>query len=95
MKQRVDDALWALFKQTWLGVLHKEGAIRGEGQNKMRTYRIFKRNLETEQYIQIPMPVKHRKALAKFHCGVAPIRIATGRYGANKTTVQERTCSVL
>ena len=29
--------------------------------------------------------VKYRSAYAKFRCGVVPIRINTGRYGANLT----------
>ena len=30
--------------------------------------------------ILIRLPLKHRSAFAKFRCGVAPIRIETGRY---------------
>ena len=34
----------------------------------------------------------NRSALARFRCGVAPIRIETGRYERNYPPVEERTC---
>lgn len=37
VKQNVVDALWAVFKQKWQTALNREGAIRGEGLNKLRT----------------------------------------------------------
>lgn len=36
------------------------------------------------------MPIRHRSAFAKFHCGVAQLKIETGRY-ENKP-VEERIC---
>ena len=35
---------------------------------------------------------KSRSAYAKFRNGVAPIKIDTGRYGANRVLVEERLC---
>ena len=42
----------------------------------MLGYAIF----NVEQYCKIIMPPSHRAAFSKFRCGVAPIRIETGRY---------------
>ena len=36
--------------------------------------------------------VKYRSAYAKFRCCVAPIRIDTGRYGANRVPPEARLC---
>ena len=36
------------------------------------------------------LPYKHRSALAKFRCGVAPIRLETGRY--ERLAVNNRIC---
>ena len=38
------------------------------------------------------MPAKHRRALAKFRCGVAPLRIETGRY--ERLNVNQKICPI-
>ena len=43
-----------------------------------------------EQYCKTIMPVSHRSAFAKFRCGVAPLRLETGRYEV--LPVYERVC---
>ena len=43
-----------------------------------------------EEYCKILLPLKHRSAFAKFRCGVAPIKIETGRY--ERLAVAERIC---
>ena len=35
---------------------------------------------------------KKRSAYAKFRCGVAPIKLETGRYGLNRVPVDQRLC---
>ena len=62
----------------WHDIL--DSARRGEGGNKLRTYRNFKMDFMTEVYCQSFLPRNHRSALAKFRSGVAPIRLETGRY---------------
>ena len=47
---------------------------------------------ETENYCKIPLRFTHRSAFAKFRCGVAPLRIETGRY--ENLRLNERMCSV-
>ena len=58
---------------------------------EIRTYKLFKETYDTEPYdnsqiLQRP----YRSALAKFRCGVAPLKIETGRYSS--LPVIERTC---
>ena len=44
----------------------------------------------TNHYCKIIMPKCHRSAFAKFRCGVAPLRLETGRYEG--LPVNERMC---
>lgn len=53
----------------------------GRGRNKLRTYKLFKDEYVTESYVKCHrIPRKHKSAFAKFRCGVAPLRLETGRY---------------
>jgi hypothetical protein len=47
---------------------------------KLRTYKLFKHHYGAEPYCTRPIPRRHRSALGKFRCGVAPLRVETGRY---------------
>ena len=60
--------------------------------NKLRTYKLFKNIYGTELYLQNNTPLKHRSSYAKFRCGVAPLRVETGRY--ERKPINERTCFV-
>ena len=51
---------------------------------------IFKSSYETEKYCKVLLPVTHRAAFAKFRCGVAPIRLETGRF--ENLNVDQRLC---
>jgi hypothetical protein len=50
------------------------------GGNKLITYKGFKLQFGTEPYLRYVTLPSHRSAYAKFRCGVAPIRLETGRY---------------
>ncbi len=63
-----------------MAALNRPEGIRGNGRNKLRTYRSFKQSYEVESHLKNIMPYKYRSAFSKFRCGVAPIRIETGRY---------------
>ena len=67
------------YKSKWLDNINRVIGPSGRG-NKLRTYCKFKSEFKTEKYCQIIMPLKHRSAFAKFRCGVAPLKIETGRY---------------
>jgi hypothetical protein len=74
----------------WLQTVSRQTARRGNGQNKLRTYNKFKQVFEVEPYVIEVMSRGRRSALAKFRCGVAPIRLETGRY--ENLPVDQRLC---
>jgi hypothetical protein len=64
----------------WLNVVNLECRLKRTEGNKLRTYKLFKNKFETVAYCTAVMPRTHRAAYAKCRCGVAPIRLETGRY---------------
>ena len=64
----------------WIHDVRRENARQGPGKNKLRLYRCFKNDYKSENYVTCMMPRSHRAAFSKFQCGVAPIRVETGRY---------------
>ena len=69
-----------VFKTDWLNKINASNGPSGRGGNKLRTYCTFKQDYGVEEYCKCIMPKNHRSALCKFRCGVAPLRIETGRY---------------
>ena len=91
MIERLQEQLLRKFKQDWFNDINRNTALRpGGGGNKLRTYRLFKRDFSCEQYLQNVIVPSHRKAYAQFRCGVAPIRLETGRF--ERLPLQQRTC---
>lgn len=88
----LDLVMFEAHEQSWYADINREGAVRGEGGNKLRTYNKFKNEFIVEAYVKKIMPFQYRSALAKFRCGTAPIRVETGRYGSNRLPVNERVC---
>jgi len=74
----------------WQMTIDKEASSRGNGRNKLRFYHLFKRFYGKEHYCTINMPLSHRAAFAKFRCGVAPLKIETGRYLGQ--AIEQRLC---
>ena len=74
----------------WQQDLNRTSARNGIGGNKLRTYRKFKQIHKTENYLKGLLPRTNRSAFAKFRCGVAPLRIESGRH--ERLSVDERTC---
>ena len=87
---RVQQAVMEAEEVKWLTVVNRESARRGAGRNKLRTYNKFKQVFEVEPYVTEVMSRGRRSALAKFRCGVAPIRLETGRY--ENLPVDQRLC---
>ena len=79
-----------VFIDNWKNELSRERARRGNGQNKLCTYRTYKSSFETETYVKVLMPFAWRSSIAKFRTGVAPLRLETGRYEG--LAVNQRTC---
>ena len=71
-------------------MLNTVSSRRGNGGYKLRTYKLFKTEFKVEEYCRMLLPLKHRSAFAKFRCGVAPLKIETGRY--ENLVVEERIC---
>ena len=59
-----------------------------QNKPKLRTYRLFKADIDIESYIKYHMSKRKRSLLAQFRFGILPLRIETGRY--TNTPVDER-----
>ncbi|XP_053380394.1 uncharacterized protein LOC128548887 [Mercenaria mercenaria] len=79
------------FINEWKVSINRVNGIRNVGRNKLRTYSLFKSNFDVEQYCKMILPHQHRSAFSKFRCGVAPLRIETGRY--ENLNVIDRKCT--
>jgi hypothetical protein len=88
-QRELEESMFASHCIVWKGLVERDSTTRGSG-NKLRTYKLFKRNYEAEQYVKCVMSKQQRSALAKFRCGVAPLRLETGRY--EHLPVHERLC---
>lgn len=77
---KTQEALMNKHVHEWKAQINSESGRSGKGRNKLRTYKLFKTEYKTEDYCKIFLPIKHRSAFSKFRCGVAPIRIETGRF---------------
>ena len=78
------------FTEEWRVAINNSNSRSGTEGNKLPTYKLFKRIFGMEQYCKIIMSPLHHSALAKFHCGVAPLRLETGRYEG--LSVSDRIC---
>ena len=65
--------------------------IAGQDQSKLRTYKLFKKELRAETYLNLPQ-FNFRKLIAKFRCSDHQLRIETGRH--QKLEVSKRTCDM-
>ena len=78
------------FIADWYETINRTMGSSGRGGNKLRNYCTYKSEFTTEHYCNIIMPPRHRSAYCKFRCGVAPIRIETGRF--ENLSIENRTC---
>lgn len=86
----ITNALMEKHTTDWHALITSNSGRRGTGRNKLRTYQLFKTEYKVEEYCKIVLPLKHRSAFSKFRCGVAPLRIETGRY--ENLNINERLC---
>ena len=87
----VKDATYQNFINEWEKEVRRDKGKR-TGNNKLRTYKLFKMEFGTESYVYNVLCKKYRSCLAKFRCGNAPIRLETGRYEG--LPLDERICPV-
>ena len=62
--------------------------------NKLRTYRLYKNSVKTEQYIKVSRSTMERRTMALFRSGALPIAVETGRYARPPTPVDDRLCDL-
>lgn len=53
------------------------------GQPKLRTYVLFKKEYESENYVSLDLNRSLRSYIAQIRCGILPLRVETGRYEQN------------
>lgn len=78
-----EDCLKSLRKNAcdeWYNDVTRTNAKRGNGLNKLRTYALFKGDLQLEPYLVAIEDRDKRVLLSKFRIGICPLRIETGRY---------------
>ena len=63
--------------EKWQQELSRNSARRAEGGNKLQSYRVFKTEYKTENYLTCLLLRRHRSAFSKFRCGVARLRLET------------------
>ena len=59
---------------------------------KLRTYKLFKKDFRLENYLLKKENTKHALALARFRISSHNLRIETGRYAQRKIKPEERLC---
>ena len=82
---QLEEKIFDKYKTDWSIRLNSYG--QGD---KLRTYKLFKFSYFSEQYLLQNIPIRYRSAYAKFRCGVAPLKIETGRY--ERIALNERLC---
>ena len=90
MINNVNSAYIDRYKLNWFNTVNLEHSRNSTGGNKLRTYKLFKDTFSTESYCKMILPRSHRSAFSRFRCGVAPIRLETGRY--ERLPVCDRVC---
>ena len=81
------------YETSWLEKLYHENP-HTSGRNKLRTYRQFKSNVKPEIYATNYLNRQHRRALAQFRMGTAPLKLETDRYAKNSyIPVSNRLCT--
>ena len=74
-----------------------------ESKPKLRLYKTFKNNFDTERYLHSYISKSKRSLLVQFRTGVLPLRIETGRFHLirdkqtnklRKLSIEERTCLI-
>ena len=86
----LEERMFQNYKDEWKNKINDGTGPRSNQRNKLRTYKLFKEEYGAESYVTCVMPRSYRSALAKFRCGVAPLRIETGRY--ERVSLDERRC---
>ena len=79
-----------IFNSQWCKKVN-QSSINSKSNPKLRTYKLFKKELRAETYLNLPQ-FKFRKLIAKFRCSDHQLRIETGRH--QKLEISQRTCGM-
>jgi hypothetical protein len=89
----VSGKLLVLDNTEWLSELFDDRRNVKSG-NKLRTYKLYKNSVKTEQYIKVSMSRMERWTMAILRSGALPIAIEIGRYSRLPTPVDDRLCDL-
>jgi hypothetical protein len=70
--QTAELKLKTLYSRQWIETV--------QNTPKLRTYKLFKCNFNTEDYVLFNLSKYERSIIAQFRCGILPLRVETGRY---------------
>ena len=78
--------------QNWLGELFNDRRKKDNQRNKLRSYRIFKKQYELENYLISIKNIKHRITLTRLRISDHNLMIEKGRHTKPYTTPEKRIC---
>ena len=81
------------FIQKWHSNLAREHSVRGNGGNKLRTYRLFKKTFQFESYLENINQRCYRVALTRFRVGAHALldnRAKVYLFDANPTSIHSQ-----
>ncbi len=81
--ENVRNNLKVLYEEKW--------SSKVDASPKLRTYKIFKKSLEIEDYLKYNLSRAERSILAQFRLGVLPLRLETGRFV--REDIDKRICT--
>jgi hypothetical protein len=85
-------ALKQLYKKGWKEELFCD-TRKGNFGNKLRTYRTYKSDFRTEEYLWKCYNTAHRKAIARFRLSAHKLNIESLRYARPRIEPQDRLCT--
>ena len=86
----IEERMFESFKEDWVNKVSSDQGARPSQANRFRTYNKFKFDYGAEYYVKSVLSRNNRSAIAKFRCGVTPLRIETGRF--ERLPMDQRLC---
>ena len=78
-------------KEFW-NIAESDWKIQVENKPKLRTFKRYKKEFITTDYVQQSLNRFDRSMIAKFRCGILQLHIESGRF--NNTKVENRLCNI-
>ena len=83
------DRLYNKYEELWLGMVNSAKGVSKIGGSKLRTYCLFKRSFNIENYLAV-LPFEKRRMLTKLRISYHQLAIEKGRY--KNIPVDQRFC---